>query len=334
MEEPTCTPSVLRRNAIAVKSLPRLIPLVRGICQRHGLSSTRVRLTPGLDRPIFFVDCTHVVKLYPHGAANTRRREVLCYSCLGGPENLVPQLLASGSVRDSRRWRYIILEYRPGIMFGDISCGLSPASMRGVAERLAATVHGIHAADVSGSIEVFPDWPSFLQRQVGSVHMTYRHRCGLSDDVSRDLARYVEQRLPDPTDPRCLINADLTGENLLLARRDGRFVPVALVDFGDAEYGHREYEWVALCLGMFDSNPMLIGPFFKSYNGSQIDRRWREQMLAWTLVHRYGPEIVLWALAGRPDGLGGVRGPGSITVRHADDLLELLWPSSLDNWQE
>ena len=39
---------------------------------------------------------------------------------------------------------------------------------------------------------------------------------------------------------------------------------------------------------MVDGDPVMIRAFLDAYGGERIDRAWREQMFAWTLVYRFG----------------------------------------------
>lgn len=292
---------------------------VREVCGRHGLSCERVSGGFPGTCPVFPVDDAHVVKFYPPMVADDQPRELFCYERLTGRDALVPAVLADGVLEDRVDWPYLVIEHRNGRAIREVMGALSPEEKVQIATRVAEFVRRVHACEANDADGRFQAWDAFLGRQTASLVEAHVSEGALPRSVCEQIPAFVDAYL-EPTDTRVLLHADLTEDHLLVERTPPGQRPAAVIDFADAEIGEPAYEWVALCIGMFNRDPVMVRAFFGAWSGERIDLAWRRRMLAWTFVYRFGPGVVSWVLeqAGRP------------AVGTVDDLIELVWPSSFE----
>jgi hygromycin-B 7''-O-kinase len=301
---------------------------VREICGRHALSAREVSVGFPGSCPVFLVDQRHVVKLFPPMVETDQPREVFCYERLSGKDDLIPELLGCGTLEDRVSWPYLIVEYRKGVAIRDLFNRLGNSDRIQVAKRVAQLTSSIHSVTVDGEEEQFPDWSSFLskhQEALASAHLEgsaemHVEASSLSKQVCQEMPAYVQAYL-DPSPKRTLIHGDLTEDHLLLEQVDEQFRPTALIDFADALIADVSYEWVALCLGMLNSDPEMIRAFFDAYNGERIDLAWRQKMFSWTLAHQFGPGIVK----------GFLEQQGKPKIERLEDLMEMMWPKAMEH---
>ena len=95
----------------------------------------------------------------------------------------------------------------------------------------------------------------------------------------------------------------------------------ALIDFGDARIGAREYEWMPLWLGFVARDAVLARAFLNAYDTGLIDDPdFPMRAIAWTVLHDFGVDALtqLWRERGQP-----------APIESIGALQELLCPASI-----
>ena len=118
----------------------------------------------------------------------------------------------------------------------------------------------------------------------------------------------------DRRESRVVVHGDLGADHVLCAPTGDGWGVEALIDFGDARIGVREYEWMPLWLGFFARDAVLAHAFLSAYDPGLIDDPdVPMRAIAWTVLHDFGVDALtqLWGERGQPapiESIGALRG--------------------------
>lgn len=270
-------------------------PLVEYIFNKHDFPQLQqIRAGHPGSNAVFWVNETFIVKIFGPWWEEYADRELELYQHLAPFENLlIPKVLAWGSVEAGQRWKYIIIEGCAGEPIGDVWGDVPRENHLQIAEHLGEIVQALHRVPVAGiqSMETgIHYWREFVQSRVKNCVVHHRERGSLPEHLLRQIPDYLERAMPlfpDDFSP-CIVNADLTEDHVLLSQTDAGWQVTGIIDFGDVEIGHRDYEWVALFLGAFDCDTEVMGAFLRTYeHPNGIDPRFNHRMMAYSILHRY-----------------------------------------------
>lgn len=296
-------------------------PLVDHICRTHHLCTIH-SLVPGYpgSNAVFIVNDAFVVKIAAPFWREGFDRELEMYRLFTShPELPVPRALASGVVEDGQAWPYMVIEYLPGHRVGDVWRHVPLENRLAVADRTGRFTRMLHDTPLNSITSMDTDraaWVRFLDRQIeGCVD---HHRDRMPSHLLDRIPAYLTDVLVFPeTAGSCLLHGDLTCDHILLTRHGDTWIITGLIDFGDVEVGHYEYEFVAAGLDLFavdwSTRHACLTAFLDSY-GLIPDDRFRRRMMAYTLLHRFS-DIRPWI-----EHLGGPD-----RVRTLAQLEEALW---------
>jgi hygromycin-B 7''-O-kinase len=141
-----------------------------------------------------------------------------------------------------------------------------------------------------GLEEIAVDWPAFVEHQVQACASKLA-QSALDERLVRSTLAFLDH-LPSLLGPELqpvLLSADVTDEHVLVGQRDGRWELTGYIDFGDAMVGHPYYEFVAPGCCITYRSPRLRRAMLLGYGFSeaQLDERLSEQLMAYTLLHRF-----------------------------------------------
>ncbi len=270
-------------------------PLVEHIVRKHDLPQPQqIRAGHPGSNAVFWVNETFIVKIFGPWWAGDADRELATYHHLAPFENLlIPKVLAWGSVEAGQRWKYIIMEGLAGEPIGDVWGDVQRENQLQIAEHLGEIVQALHCVPVVGiqAMETDPAyWRKFVQSRMENCVVHHREHGSLPEHLLRQIPDYLERAMPlfpDDFSP-CIVNADLTEDHVLLRQTDAGWQVTGIIDFGDVEIGHRDYEWVALFLGAFDCDAEVMQAFLRAYeHPNGIDLRFNHRMMAYSILHRY-----------------------------------------------
>jgi hygromycin-B 7''-O-kinase len=206
----------------------------------------------------------------------------------------VPEVVSVGELDG---WPYLIQRRVSGRALGEVWPTLDGPARRKLATRLGELCRQLHdQAAPTGS----PDFETFWAEC--RLNPRERHAKGAWQGTANDTAndtlksRWLESITPFlervgelPKGPPALLHTELLGDHVLVAQRDGQWVPSGLIDFADGRPGAPEYELAAPAEFVFRGEPGVLAAFVEAYgwterNGSHT----AERALAWALLHRFG----------------------------------------------
>ena len=293
-------------------------PLVEAICERHGLPSGEIR--PGFEgtNAVFIVGERVVVKIVSPFFPGDYERELEVYRLLQEEEELLtPRVLAEGTLEGAQRWPYMGLSLLPGKRLGEVWAMVPRAEQLAIARRMGEMIRRLHDQPLGTIRSMDPDpaaWGRFVQAQVERAPEHFS-RQSLPSHLLDSLPGYLARLMPlYPVDMRpCLLSADLTEDHVLLDLVDGHWRISGLIDFGDAEVGHADFDFCVVHQWCFHIDHELTETFLEGY-GYPRDKRFNERMMGYSLLHRFA-DMRPWLKE-----LGGAE-----RVRSWEELQQYLW---------
>ncbi len=294
---------------------------VREICHRHGLPVQRVEAGYPGTNAVFVVDDTYVVKVYAPFCPEDFDLERELYALLGlNPHLPVPQLIAQGVLEDQTRWPYIIIDFKPGVPIREVRAFIPRRNLERIAADLGEMVRELHRVPVA-SLTSLPhsraSWEAFVQRRQIEVADPARWAGILPAPVVAEIPEFLASVLTeDEETPLALLNGDLTEDHILLEHHDGKWRISALIDFGDALVGVRDYEWVALWFSGLERDYDGLTTFMAAYDPLlKLDDTFYRRAMAFTFLHEFGVDILAFTL----------KALGQPQVTAIQELQALLW---------
>jgi hygromycin-B 7''-O-kinase len=278
-------------------------PVIHAICAEHQLPLRGLPQIGEAGSHAVFLCGAFVVKIYAAPWRLWFDREVECLQVLEErPEAKAPRLLAFGrAAGGDDQHPYLVMQRLPGEPMSLVWDTLSLGERCELAAQAGAVVRALHSTPVE-RLRAFSHSPAHWVRQMqarAARCAEFLHLYGLTPLALPTLTTYLHTNLYDlraDFEPR-LLNADLHGDHLLVERQRGRWCVTGLIDFGDAEVGPVEYEWIALCLDALRSEPSVLGAFFSGYGWRlPIPETVRQRLKLYTLLHRY-PRLQPYARA-------------------------------------
>lgn len=293
-------------------------PLIGEIGRRTGFSASEVRPGYGGTNAVFILDERVVVKIISPFFRNDYQRELEVYHLLEQDHALpTPRVLGEGTLEGAQPWSYMVLSLLPGERLGAVWPQVPREDRFAIARELGQFTRLLHVRPVDGiaSMDTSREaWVRFVGSQTERA-VEYFHEQGVPSHLLDRLPEYLQEvqpLCPSQFEP-CLLNCDLTDEHGLLSLVDGHWRITGLIDFGDAEVGHADYEFVAVNLGCLWADRALLRAFLEGY-GYSLDERFNQRLMGYSLLHRFA-DMMHWV-----DRFGG---PGEI--RSWEQLRRHLW---------
>ena len=300
--------------------------LIDAICVREGIGYRQLRPASANTNAVFLLDRAFALKIYsPFWDEFEFERTLL--DALKAEERVpVPDLAGSGHISDAEgvRWNYLITRYCAARPYSELRPELTEDDAVSLAAQLGRTVRALHVLDTSRLANAATEraWIDVV---------TERRRAAISELVQAGvLATAIVGSLEslldwaikaDQPESRVVVHGDLGPDHVLCAPAGHGWEIEALIDFGDARIGVREYEWMPLWLGFFGRDAVLARAFLNAYDPGLIgDPGFPMRAIAWTVLHDFGVDALtqLWRERGQPapiESIGALRGllcPASI----------------------
>ena len=297
-------------------------PMIREIWRRHGLGIVE-RIEPGFagSNAVFIVNEKRVVKIFAPFWAQDAPRELEAYLLLAErPKLPVPRVVVHGVIEAAQRWPYMVLTRLPGARLGEVWPRVSASDRLIITRHLAEMIRILHATPVDRITTMDARrgaWIAFIRRQMAGAVAYHRRQGSLPEHLLAQLPDYLagaQPLFPEDFQPR-LLHCDLTRDHLLLTERDGRWRISGLIDFGDVQVGHIDYEWVALHLDLYDADRTWTRTFLRAYGEAwPVDERFSRRMMAYALLHRFSDMRPFVQRLGGPE-----------RVRSLEEMERALW---------
>ncbi len=297
-------------------------PMIEEIWRRHRLGAVE-QVEPGFagSNAVFVVNEDWVVKIFaPFWAGDASKELEIYYILADYPDLLTPHVIAHGTIATTQEWPYIVMTRLPGLRLGEVWPHVPLANRLAIMHHLAEMVQTLHAVPTGRvtTMDIQQEaWVAFVERQMAGAAAHHQRNSSLPKHLLAQLPGYLADALPlFPSDFRpTIINCDLTCDHVLLTEQDGHWHITGLIDFGDVQVGHVDYEWVALHLSLLDADRDLLRAFLCTYGWEQVvDERFSRRMMAYSLLHLFSD---MRPFVGR---LGGPE-----RVQRIEELETALW---------
>ena len=305
----------------AFNDAPLWTPMIDLICAREGIGYRSIEIPRSNTNAVFILDRRAVLKIYsPFWQEFGFERRLI--EVLGnGGDVPVPRSLASGHIHDRTAWDYLIVEFCEGRTLRSLIQESCLVDVQSIVAEIGVLVRKLHDTDVRlvSDVATGERWDALVARRRGSVLTELIERRLIAPDLSEALGRILDDAIAEAesADP-VIVHGDLESDHLLIDRTEGGWSVNAMIDFGDARIGVRDYEWMPLWLGLFDRDIVAMRAFLKAYDPELArDPLWGHRVAAWTLLHDFGTDAVAELFEN-----SGVSAP----VESLEDLRGLLWP--------
>ena len=296
-------------------------PVIDLICAREGIEYRSIEIPRSNTNAVFILDRRVVVKIYSPfwREFDFERRLIEVLENRGDVP--VPRPLAAGSIRDRTDWDYLILEFREGRTLRSLAQESCVVDVKSLAAEIGVLVRKLHETDVClvSYAATGERWDALVARRRGSVLAELVERRVIASDLSDALGQIMDDAIAEAEGAApVIVHGDLESDHLLFHRTESGWSVNAMIDFGDARIGVRDYEWMPLWLGLFDRDADAMRAFLGTYDPSLTrDPLWGRRVAAWTLLHDFGTDAVAEVFES-----SGASAP----VESLDDLRGLLWP--------
>lgn len=243
---------------------------------------------------VFVVGREAVVKFFPPFARQDYERERYCLRHLEAVPKR-PLLLAEGILSDRLDWPYLVTRFVPENAWRDQRSGLSRGAQLGVATQLGQVLAVLHRQPLGRG----PAWPSveawarLLAERRGGSPAELTRLTSLPPAVVQEAADVLAGQESLTAAQPVIVHADVTEDHVLTEKQGLGWQLACLIDWADAEVAVPAYEWVALWFSFCDRDPGLLRAVLSAYDPeATLDAVFVRQLLAATLVHRFGPRII------------------------------------------
>ena len=295
--------------------------LIDAICSREGISYRQLHPASANTNAVFLLDRAFAVKIYsPFWDEFAFERELL--TALGSEQGIpTAELAGSGQISDGDgvAWPYLITRYRAERPFSEIRAQLPTEEAVSLVRQFGGIVRRLHRLDAGRFAGVAAEqiWTELVTERRRRVLDELTQAGMLSVSVGAPLEALLDRAIDaDLVEARLVVHGDLGGDHVLCAPAEDGWRIDALIDFGDAKVGVREYEWMPLWFGCFERDPVLARAFVEAYDpGLLSDPEFPMRAAAWTLLHDFGADELTrqWRELGRAE-----------PIETIEELLEFL----------
>ena len=271
-------------------------PAIDAICAQEGIGYHHIETPASNTNAVFILDRRVVIKIYsPFWSefAFERRLIKLLRRAAAVP---VPTILAAGQFPDRTTWNYLAMQFCSGRTLQELKPEIPRPALLKIAAQTGRMVRAIHAVDrlPLAGIDKGEPWDTLIQRRRRQVLPELIGRRLITAPVAAELAAILDEVVAAARGlPRVVVHGDLNADHLLLEERNGGWVVSALIDFGDARIGVRDYEWMPLWLGLFARDVAVMRAFLDAYDPVLLaDDRLGQRVAVWTLLHDFGTDAI------------------------------------------
>lgn len=300
------------------------VPVIKLICQKTGVAEG-IEIEAGYpgSSAVFIIDREVVVKVFAPFLVQDYHHEVETYELINTRlDPYLPDLLAHGVYPDRIDWYFLVMRFMSGRPIREVRDEIPSKDKIAIARELGWCIKRLHGTPLDEARVIqtkAADWYAFLGERRKQCLEELRDKTELPLSVLREVARLLSTDvfLPPKGFRPSLLNGDFTEDHLLLEKRLGEWRISGLIDWADSLVGATEYEWVALWFGLCGQDVIMFREIMNAYNPDiRLDNRFRQKMMAYTFIHRFGPELIGELL----------KQSGAPTINSLSELQTWLWP--------
>ena len=296
---------------VVCKDEAALRPGVNQLCRLLGVNTRSLSRFARGSRPVYAAGDL-VLKLFPPMSLAKCRVETGVLAALEGKlPTPTPQVRATG---EHDGWGYVLMSRLTGVQLDIAWKRIPPKERYHLADHLGETIAAMHQVSPPPVENWWPDdWAAFVAAQRISYAARHRELC-LPSVWADQLPGFLDDVTLAPGSP-VLLHTEVRRPHLFAVQAHGGAWRLSgLVDFDHAIRGAREYEFVAVGIHMARGDSRFLRRLLTAYGYTrgQLDRDFRQRLLAWAILHRHS-NLTTW--------LRRLPGPGRPTL-----------PSLADRW--
>ena len=296
-------------------------PVIDAICEDQGIHYWSIEIPRSNTNAVFILDRQLAVKIYSPFWSEFDMETTLIKVLEESETVPVPQIVAAGRFLDRVSWNYLIMEHCPGLTLDAIRPGITRRDTLSIAAQVGRMVRSLHETPLTlfEDVNVGESWDDLVDRRRREALPELTANGIIASEVANALYAILEQAAGDSRrGPRVVVHGDLESDHILLGRKDGEWRITAIIDFGDAKIGVRDYEWMPLWLGLFNRDTEAMRAFLDAYDRSLLtDEELPRRVMEWTLLHDFGSDAVTELIE---------KASVSTPVASLDELEQILWP--------
>ena len=230
--------------------------------------------------PVFAVDDTYVIKLFPLDELTHFETERTALARIDGSLSIpTPRLIEVGQIDE---WHFIAMTRMTGETLSRVWPAIPADERLTLTRRVGATLAELHSISIDDCAALTVDWPAFMrdQRETAVARQAAK---GLAPEWLHQVDDFLHRWMPRDDGRRVLLHTEVMREHLLAERRDGAWRLTGLVDFEPAMIGAPEYEFASVGLFVGCAEPGLFAAALDAY-GIELEP---ERTMAYALLHRY-----------------------------------------------
>ena len=300
--------------------------LIDAICIREGIGYRQLHPASANTNAVFLLDRAFALKIYSPFWDEFDFERTLLDALQSQPEIPTPEIVGHGHIADAGgvNWPYLITRYCAARPYSEIRHELANEDARSLAIQLGRIVRALHTLDASQYANAATEraWTDVVAERRRAAIAELVQAGVLATTIVSDLESLLDQAIEaDRREPRVVVHGDLGPDHVLCTPAGDSWEIEALIDFGDAKIGQREYEWMPLWLGFCKRDASLARAFLNVYDPDLIeDPDFPMRTIAWTVLHDFGVDALtqLWHERGQPAAIESI-----------EELQELLCPDSI-----
>lgn len=272
------------------------LPAIRAICAAHGLSG-ELRLFDQGSCVLFAVGSRWVIKLFEPWTIEHYHTERAVMAHLEGALPVPTPVLVAADLLDG--WGAIVMTRLEGRAMNIAWADIPPPDRLRLNREVGALAAALHALPTTGLESLRPAWAAFIDSQRAAC--VERHRGhGLAPPLLSEIESLIQDVEPPPASST-LLHTELTGHNLLVARRGASWTLTGLIDFEPGMLGAPEYDLVGMSIFVGRGQPRLLRAALSAYGvaDDRIDANLQRTLMALTLLHRYSRLGFFWGQVSR-----------------------------------
>lgn len=267
--------------------------LVDAICARDGIGYREIEAASANTNAVFLLDRAWALKIYSPFWDEFDFERSLLEGLSSQAAIPVPEVAGCGQMADAdgQEWCYLITRYCGERQFSELRSELTDGEARSIATQLGHTVRRLHELDVSQFADAATErgWSEVVsQRRAATGELV---AAGMLDTaIVGTLDSLLDDAVAaDLEESRVVVHGDLGADHVLCAPSDEGWRIEALIDFGDAKVGVREYEWMPVWMGFCDRDSELARAFLSAYDSTLLEEpEFPRRAVAWTVMHDFG----------------------------------------------
>ena len=203
-----------------------------------------------------------------------------------------PQVRTTG---EHDGWGYVLMSRLTGVQLDIAWKRIPPKERYHLADHLGETIAAMHQVSPPPVENWWPDdWAAFVAAQRISYAARHRELC-LPSVWADQLPGFLDDVTLAPGPP-VLLHTEVRRPHLFAVQAHGGAWRLSgLVDFDHAIRGAREYEFVAVGIHMARGDSRFLRRLLTAYGYTrgQLDRDFRQRLLAWAILHRHS-NLTTW----------------------------------------